>query len=173
MTLEMRSARRTEEGDGARAAVRAGAERGCEADEAAARQRCGEARRGGERGGGGCGSGHEGSEGGDGRWGGVGEGEGEPARKPFIEDGVGGLARLVWLPAVCLLWQLRWRRMASGGTPRRWMADQGNTLQLQHTQSPRPFSVRESATSVIAGPAQGSMNELAATAMAGDGKFIS
>lgn len=61
----------TEEGDGARAAVRAGAERGCEADEAAARQRCGEARRGGERGGGGCGSGHEGSEGGDGRWGGV------------------------------------------------------------------------------------------------------
>jgi hypothetical protein len=46
-------------------------------------------------------------------------------------------------------------------------------LQLQHTQSPRPFSVRESATSVIAGPAQGSMNELAATAMAGDGKFIS
>jgi hypothetical protein len=126
MTLEMRSARRTEEGDGARAAVRAGAERGCEADEAAARQRCGEARRGGERGGGGCGSGHEGSEGGDGRWGGVGEGEGEPARKPFIEDGVGGLARLVWLPAVCLLWQLRWRRMASGGTPRRWMADQGN-----------------------------------------------
>jgi hypothetical protein len=118
MTLEMRSARRTEEGDGARAAVRTGAERGDEADEAAARQRCGEGRRGGERGGGGCGSGHEGSEGGD--------GEGEPARKPFIEDGVGGLARLVCLPAVCLLWQLRWRRMASGGTPRRWMADQGN-----------------------------------------------